>query len=79
MKGNKLDFHCAMAADKSEEFYNTFLKKLRESYKSEKVKDGKFGAYMQVHIQNDGPVTIEVDFPPVKPEQVEDAEKREKS
>ncbi|EPY82661.1 hypothetical protein CB1_000637009 [Camelus ferus] len=25
--------------------------------------DGKFGAYMQVHIQNDGPVTIELESP----------------
>jgi len=25
--------------------------------------DGKFGAYMQVNIQNDGPVTIELESP----------------
>lgn len=25
------------------------------------LSDGKFGAYMQVHIQNDGPVTIELE------------------
>ena len=25
--------------------------------------DGKFGAYMQVHIQNDGPVTMELESP----------------
>lgn len=25
--------------------------------------DGKFGAFMQVHIQNDGPVTIELTSP----------------
>ena len=28
-----------------------------------KLLDGKFGAYMQVHIQNDGPVTIEIESP----------------
>ena len=28
--------------------------------------DGKFGAYMQVHIQNDGPVTIELESPIVQ-------------
>lgn len=27
------------------------------------LSDGKFGAYMQVHIQNDGPVTIELESP----------------
>ncbi len=25
--------------------------------------DGEFGAYMQVHIQNDGPVTINLESP----------------
>lgn len=25
--------------------------------------DGKFGAMMQVHIQNDGPVTLEIESP----------------
>lgn len=34
--------------------------------------DGKFGAYMQIHIQNDGPVTIELSSPagPTDPKQV---------
>lgn len=27
------------------------------------VVDGQFGAYMQVHIQNDGPVTIQLESP----------------
>ena len=31
--------------------------------------DGKFGAYMQVHIQNDGPVTISLETPSPKPPQ----------
>lgn len=30
------------------------------------VSDGKFGAYMQVNIQNDGPVTIELESPQQK-------------
>lgn len=29
------------------------------------MKDGKFGAMMQVHIQNDGPVTVEIESPRV--------------
>ena len=33
------------------------------------LSDGKFGAYMQVHIQNDGPVTISLETPPPKPVQ----------
>ena len=27
------------------------------------ISDGKFGAYMQVNIQNDGPVTINLESP----------------
>jgi hypothetical protein len=30
---------------------------------SSAVSDGRFGAYMQVSIQNDGPVTIELESP----------------
>ncbi|XP_025103869.1 D-aminoacyl-tRNA deacylase-like [Pomacea canaliculata] len=58
MKGNKPDYHEAMGPEQSQEFYNNILDQLRAAYKPEKIKDGQFGAYMQVHIQNDGPVTI---------------------
>lgn len=61
LKGTKPDFHMAMGAEQSKSFYEAFLEKLRKSYKTDKVKDGKFGAYMQVNIQNDGPVTILLD------------------
>lgn len=63
LKGNKPDYHLAMAADQSELFYNDFLKQLRSAYKPELVKDGKFGAYMKVNIENDGPVTIQLEAP----------------
>ncbi|PZC76901.1 hypothetical protein B5X24_HaOG204040 [Helicoverpa armigera] len=62
-KGNKPDFHHAMPGDKSKEFYENFLQMLKDAYKPEKVKDGKFAAYMQVSIQNDGPVTFEIESP----------------
>ncbi|CAG4960053.1 unnamed protein product [Colias eurytheme] len=62
-KGNKPDFHLAMPGDKSKEFYEQFIQMLRTQYKPEKVKDGVFGAYMQVSIQNDGPVTLEIESP----------------
>ena len=61
LKGNKPDFHLAMGAELSKDFYEKFLASMRKAYKSEKIKDGKFGAYMQVSIQNDGPVTIILD------------------
>ncbi|CAH0677725.1 unnamed protein product [Spodoptera exigua] len=62
-KGNKPDFHNAMPGDKSKEFYENFLQMLKAAYKPDKVKDGKFAAYMQVSIQNDGPVTFEIESP----------------
>ena len=61
LKGNKPDFHLAMSADSSKDFYAKFLQQMRNTYKPEKIKDGQFGAYMQVNIQNDGPVTIIID------------------
>ncbi len=60
-KGTKPDFHEAMGSQMSEEFYNKFLELMRKKYKTEKIQNGKFGAYMKVDIQNDGPVTIIID------------------
>lgn len=61
LKGNKLDFHRAMGADQSKDFYYQFLEDLGKAYNPDLIKDGVFGAFMQVDIQNDGPVTIELD------------------
>ncbi|XP_071490595.1 uncharacterized protein [Diadema antillarum] len=63
LKGNKPDFHQAMPGEQSQAFYNEFLALLRKDYDADKVKDGRFGAYMQVQIQNDGPVTIQLESP----------------
>lgn len=63
LKGNKPDYHMAMPSEQAEPFYNDILQQMRKAYKPELIKDGKFGAYMQVHIQNDGPVTIELEPP----------------
>ncbi|EDV95088.1 D-aminoacyl-tRNA deacylase isoform X1 [Drosophila grimshawi] len=66
LKGNKPDFSGAMKGEEANQLYNQFLDRLRQSYVSSKIKDGKFGAYMQVHIENDGPVTIELESPQSK-------------
>ncbi|KAI1289594.1 D-aminoacyl-tRNA deacylase 1 [Halotydeus destructor] len=63
-KGNKPDYHCAMPGEQSELFYKTFLEKLGNAYKPDLIKDGKFAAYMNVALENDGPVTIVLDSPP---------------
>lgn len=60
LKGNKPDFHMAMEGEKAQVLYNKLLKRLSDSYDPSKVKDGKFGATMEVLIQNSGPVTIEI-------------------
>nr|XP_057938039.1 D-aminoacyl-tRNA deacylase 1 isoform X1 [Doryrhamphus excisus] len=72
LKGNKPDFHSAMPAALAQPFYASILDNMRSGYKPELIKDGKFGAFMQVHIDNDGPVTIEITSPPasIDPRQV---------
>lgn len=66
LKGTKPDFHYAMSSDQSKEFYEKFLANLKKMYKQDKIKDGRFGAYMQVNIQNDGPVTLLLDSKSLK-------------
>ncbi|KAI3352649.1 hypothetical protein L3Q82_019293, partial [Scortum barcoo] len=79
LKGNKPDFHSAMPAELAQPFYNSILENMRSTYKPELIKDGKFGACMQVHIQNDGPVTIELTSPtgPTDPKQLSKQEKQQ--
>jgi len=62
-KGNKPDFHLAMPGEESEVMYNQVLDKLRAGFgkRPDAVKNGKFGAEMEVGIVNDGPVTIIID------------------
>lgn len=63
-KGNKPDFHhAALGGDKAQLLYKNLLEQLGKDYDPLKIKDGVFGAMMQVIIQNDGPVTIEIESP----------------
>ncbi|XP_059051983.1 D-aminoacyl-tRNA deacylase 1 [Achroia grisella] len=71
-KGTKPDFHNAMPGERSKEFYEKFLQMLRDQYIPDKVKDGEFGAYMQVAIQNDGPVTFEIESPVALPNKIKE-------
>ncbi|KAG0152141.1 hypothetical protein CROQUDRAFT_35605 [Cronartium quercuum f. sp. fusiforme G11] len=60
-KGNKPDFHNAMGTSSSRELYAKLIEKMKLGYSPDRIKDGEFGAMMQVQITNDGPVTIIVD------------------
>lgn len=60
-KGSKPDFHQAMPGSSAQAFYNEFLEKLRSAYEPSRIKDGAFGAMMDVSLVNDGPVTIQLD------------------
>ena len=58
-KGNRPSFTRAMSPGLAKNFYDNFADCLKKQYP--KVKEGVFGAYMQVSLVNDGPVTILID------------------
>ncbi|CAK9876169.1 unnamed protein product [Sphagnum jensenii] len=61
LKGNKPDFHVAMPPQQAKPFYEAIVQKFSKAYRPDAVKDGLFGAMMQVHLVNDGPVTMQLD------------------
>ena len=63
LKGNKPDFHRSMEAERAEQMYGQFLDQMRKAYVKDRIKDGKFGEMMSVNIENDGPVTIQLESP----------------
>ncbi|MFB2770099.1 D-aminoacyl-tRNA deacylase [Pelatocladus sp. BLCC-F211] len=55
-KGRRPSFDRSATPQTAENLYNCFVAKLRKS--GLRVETGKFGAMMQVAIENDGPVTL---------------------
>eukprot|EP01126_Amoeba_proteus_P007851 TRINITY_DN12861_c0_g1_i2.p1 TRINITY_DN12861_c0_g1~~TRINITY_DN12861_c0_g1_i2.p1 ORF type:complete len:158 (-),score=21.68 TRINITY_DN12861_c0_g1_i2:145-618(-) len=60
-KGNKPDYHNAMATQEALAFYNAFVQQVKTLYDANKVQEGTFGAMMEVSLINDGPVTMQWD------------------
>ncbi|KAF8468895.1 D-Tyr tRNAtyr deacylase-like domain-containing protein [Kalaharituber pfeilii] len=60
-KGSKPDFHAAAPPDVARSLYSKLVELTRQAYTPERVKDGVFGAMMDVALVNDGPVTFEFD------------------
>jgi len=58
-KGTRPSFDNAEDPLKAKEIYSKFVERLREI--GLKVDTGDFGSFMQVHLINDGPVTILLD------------------
>ena len=58
-RGNRPGFSSAMAPVKAESLFQLFMEKLQARYP--KVRQGVFGADMQVHLVNDGPITISLE------------------
>jgi D-tyrosyl-tRNA(Tyr) deacylase len=70
----KPDFHRAMKTEPAKEFFANFVNKVKTMYVADRVKSllmfllkdglfivGEFGAYMNVSLVNNGPVTIIID------------------
>jgi D-aminoacyl-tRNA deacylase len=60
-KKHQPDYKHAMKAIPAQEMYNSFLDMLKGNYEPDRIKDGVFGAMMEVSLINDGPVTIVIE------------------
>ncbi len=60
-KGTRPTFHLAEEPEKAKELLQTLAEKIKERGIS--VKEGVFGAHMEIHLVNDGPVTLYLEYP----------------
>ena len=62
--GNRPSFMAAAKPDEGRRLYDYFVAQARALYTAGPVATGQFGADMQVHLLNDGPVTIPMRIAP---------------
>lgn len=60
-RGNRPSFSLAAKPELAIPLYQKFIERLKQNLGSDKVKEGIFGAMMEVKIINEGPVTIIID------------------
>ena len=60
-RGNRPSFIEAAKPDIAIPLYEKFVRRMKDNLGTEKVKEGVFGAMMEVKIINDGPVTVIID------------------
>lgn len=60
-KKGKVDFTGSMPPAQAKDFYGRFVQMMKTALSPELVKDGVFGAKMDVSLVNDGPITLIVD------------------
>jgi D-aminoacyl-tRNA deacylase len=60
-RGNRPSFTDAAPPAEAERLYDSFIRFLREAIGNERVKDGVFRTMMDIHLINDGPVTIMIE------------------
>jgi len=60
-KGRRPSFTAAMPPNEARSMFQQFVDHVRAEYPHGPVETGEFGAMMQVHLVNDGPVTIWLD------------------
>lgn len=64
-KKNQPDYKLAMKATAAEQLYSQFVEMVRTEYPADNmIRDGVFGAMMDVALVNDGPVTIIIESEP---------------
>lgn len=59
-KGNRPSYIKAASPETAIPLYNTFIEQMQQEL-GKPVVTGEFGAYMQLNLNNDGPVTISID------------------